>query len=179
MLAGELYFAADPELVGLRKNAARLTRLYNATTEEEGDLRSRLLQELFGTLGEKATIEPPFRCDYGLNIHSGDRLYLNYNCIILDCCEVRIGNDVMLGPNVQLYTAYHPTDPHIRLMGLELAAPIEIGDNVSSPRISRLTLWLWEILVELSGNSTQKALKPVFGQQPHRTDRFHQSLTFA
>lgn len=97
MLAGELYFAADPELVGLRKNAARLTRLYNATTEEEGDLRSRLLQELFGTLGEKATIEPPFRCDYGLNIHSGDRLYLNYNCIILDCCEVRIGNDVMLG----------------------------------------------------------------------------------
>ncbi|NES95807.1 MAG: sugar O-acetyltransferase, partial [Desertifilum sp. SIO1I2] len=123
MLAGELYFAADPELVGLRKNAARLTRLYNATTEEEGDLRSRLLQELFGTLGEKATIEPPFRCDYGLNIHSGDRLYLNYNCIVLDCCEVRIGNDVLLGPNVQLYTAYHPTDPQIRLMGLELAAP--------------------------------------------------------
>jgi len=130
MLAGELYLASDPELVEQRRRARRLFRLYNATTEDEEPERQRLLQELFGTLGPGAVIEPPFRCDYGGNIYAGERLYINFGCVILDCAEVRFGDDVMLGPSVQLYAAYHPLDAATRVAGPELAAPITIGSRV-------------------------------------------------
>jgi maltose O-acetyltransferase len=130
MLAGELYLASDPELVEERRRARRLFRLYNATTEDEEAERFRLLQELFGTLGPGPVIEPSFHCDYGSNIHAGERLYINFGCVILDCAEVRFGNDVMLGPSVQIYAAYHPLDAATRVAGPELAAPITIGDRV-------------------------------------------------
>ncbi|MEH2244491.1 sugar O-acetyltransferase [Nostoc sp.] len=123
MLAGELYLAEDPELAAENKRANRLLRSYNSTTEEQQQ-RQQILQELFGKIGHKASIVPPFHCDYGSNIFAGDRLYINYGCVILDCNTVHIGENVLCAPYVQIYTAYHPTEPEIRLTGKELAAPI-------------------------------------------------------
>lgn len=138
MLAGELYRAADAELVTQRQRARRITRLYNFTTEEEIErrlrgahaTRSQLLRELFGRVGSSIEIEPPFYCDYGSNIYVGDGFYMNFGCVILDCNTVHIGEKVLCGPAVQIYTATHPTDPKIRLSGLELAKPVQIGNNV-------------------------------------------------
>lgn len=130
MLAGELYLAYDPELAAENKRARRLSRIYNGTTEEEPELRSQILNELFGQVGPLVEIVPPFHCDYGSNIYAGDRLYMNYGCVILDCNTVHIGENVKCGPYIQIYTAYHPTESEIRQTGRELAAPIKIGNNV-------------------------------------------------
>lgn len=130
MLAGELYLAADPELAAESRRASLLLRRYNQTTVDERSDRDRILRELFGQVGVSPSIVPPFHCDYGSNIYLGDRFYANYGCVILDCNTVHIGNDVMCAPYVQIYTAYHPTDPQVRLAGRELAAPIRIGNNV-------------------------------------------------
>lgn len=130
MLAGELYIADDPELVMARQRASHLLARYNATTATQVEQRQQLLQELFHQVGEKITIVPPFHCDYGSNISLGNNSYINYGCVILDCNLVEIGENVLLAPYVQIYAAYHPTEPHIRLTGRELAAPIKIGDNV-------------------------------------------------
>jgi maltose O-acetyltransferase len=130
MLAGELYLASDPELLALRKHARRLTRLFNATTEDDADERRRLLGELLGRSGPRIDIEPPFRCDYGCNIFVGDNLYINFGCVILDCAEVHIGRDVKFGPGVHIYAATHPVDPVQRAAGPELAFPVRIGDRV-------------------------------------------------
>ena len=130
MLAGVLYLAADAELAAERRNARRLARLYNASTEDEDDVRQELLREWFGKVGAGISIEPPFRCDYGYNIRVGDNFYANYGCVILDCNVVEIGDNVLLAPGVQIYAAYHPVDPEERLTGRELAAPVTIGNNV-------------------------------------------------
>ncbi len=131
MLAGELYLPInDAELVAESQRALRLLRLYNQTTETEGDKRIQTLRALFSVIGEKPQIVPPFHCDYGSHITVGDRFYMNYGGVILDCNTVHIGNDVLCAPYVQIYTAYHPTDPTVRLTGRELAAPIRIGNNV-------------------------------------------------
>ncbi|HPQ02972.1 MAG TPA: sugar O-acetyltransferase [Bacillota bacterium] len=129
MLSGELYDAGDPELYRMRLRARRLTREFNATTEEEHDLRVTILKELFASVGS-AFIEPPFYCDYGSNICVGKNFYMNFNCVILDCAAVEIGDNVMAGPGVHIYTAYHPLDAAVRVQGLELAAPVKIGNNV-------------------------------------------------
>jgi maltose O-acetyltransferase len=130
MLAGELYVAADPELAEERRRARRLTRLYNATTEEERERRRELLRELLGHAGAHITIEPPFHCDYGTYISIGDGFFMNFGGIILDCSYVRIGDNVQCGPNVQLCAATHPLEAARRILGPELGAPITIGDNV-------------------------------------------------
>ncbi|MBE9004334.1 sugar O-acetyltransferase [Fortiea sp. LEGE XX443] len=130
MLAGELYLAEDPELVAESKRASHLLQLYNSATVEQQQQRQKILQELLGKVGEKTTIVPPFHCDYGSNIYAGNGLYINYGCVILDCNIVEIGDNVLCGPYVQIYAAYHPVEPEIRLTGRELAAPIKIGNNV-------------------------------------------------
>lgn len=130
MLAGELYLAADPELVAERKRARRLTRRYNHSTEEETVEREALLRELFGSVGTRTEIEPPFRCDYGSNIYAGDGLYMNFDCVVLDCAPVRLGSNVMCGPGVHIYAASHPLEAEERLKGVELALPVTIGNNV-------------------------------------------------
>ncbi len=130
MLAGELYRSTDSELVFQRQSARRLTRLYNSTTEQEQEKRSQILFQLFGAVGPTIEIEPPFYCDYGSNIYAGDGFYMNFGGVILDCNRVDIGEKVMCGPSVQIYTATHPTNPEVRLSGLELAAPVQIGNNV-------------------------------------------------
>ncbi|MBQ1194058.1 MAG: sugar O-acetyltransferase [Lachnospiraceae bacterium] len=130
MLAGELYIAMDEELRNDFFKAKKLTRLYNRTTEEEGDYRKQLLRELFESTGENFYIEPPFRCDYGCHISIGENFYSNYDCIILDVCKVKIGNNVLFGPRVSIYAAAHPIDAEIRNTGLEYGKPVTIGDNV-------------------------------------------------
>ncbi|AUT03253.1 maltose acetyltransferase [Nostoc sp. CENA543] len=130
MLAGQLYLADDPELVADQRRANQLLRRYNATSAEQLTQRQQILQELFFKIGEKITIVPPFHCDYGANISVGNGTYMNYGCVILDCNQVEIGENVLFAPYVQIYAAYHPTEPEIRLTGRELAAPIKIGNNV-------------------------------------------------
>lgn len=130
MLAGELYDASDPGLVQARARARRLTRLFNASSEDEDKLRASLLCELLGAMGTNVLIEPSFSCDYGSNIHLGDDVAINFNCVVLDCTTVQIGDHVLFGPSVQIYTAHHPVSPVERLRGLELASPVTIGENV-------------------------------------------------
>lgn len=130
MLAGQLYDAADPELVKLRVRARQITRAYNSTDEEQRDIRRTLLNRLLGQMPPKIEIEPPFRCDYGWNIYLGQNFYANFGVVMLDVCEIRIGENVLLAPNVQLYTAHHPLSLEERLTGRELGSPISIGNNV-------------------------------------------------
>ena len=129
MLAGELYLAADPELKALHMKALDLLYDFNTARPSEIERKQQTLRNLFGKIGETFTIEPPFYCDYGCHIFAGENLYINADCTILDCNEVHIGNNVLIATKVQIYTAYHPTDPAIRLTVKELAAPIRIGDN--------------------------------------------------
>jgi len=130
MLAGELYRSADPELVADIRRAQRLLVRYNATSEEEPDKRTALLRELLGSCGDGAVIKPVFACDYGYNIRLGRKVFINYHCVFLDCAPIEIGDDVQMGPAVQLYTAEHPLEPDLRRSGLEYARPIRIGDDV-------------------------------------------------
>ncbi len=130
MLAGELYLSADPELVAARLRARRLLQAYNSSNPDEGERRRALLSELFGRLDGRVEIEPPFFCDYGSNIETGDNLYMNFGCVVLDSGRVTFGANVMLGPSVQIYAATHPTDPAVRRSGRELGAPVVIGDDV-------------------------------------------------
>ncbi|SDJ78264.1 maltose acetyltransferase domain-containing protein [Sediminibacillus albus] len=130
MINGNLYFAGDPQLADERKYARQLTRQFNQTRETETVQRTKLLKELFGSTGGKLFVEPVFRCDYGYNIHIGENFYANFDCTILDACEVRIGDNCMLAPGVHIYTATHPINPVERNSGAEFGKPVTIGDNV-------------------------------------------------
>ncbi len=130
MLSGKLYNAQDEELKRDFIKAKKLTRLYNATTEEEAEYRTELLIGLFKSSGNQIYIEPTFRCDYGCNIIIGDNFYANYDCIIIDVCNVRIGDNVFFGPRVGVFTAAHPIEAEIRNTNLEYGKPITIGNSV-------------------------------------------------
>jgi maltose O-acetyltransferase len=129
MVAGELYNASDPELVAAYRNARRLCRAFNATRPEQLEERGRMTRELFAEGGQTVRIEPPFFCDYGFNIRLGESVYFNYNCIVLDVCEVRIGRFTMFGPAVQIYTALHPMNAELR-RSVEYGKPVQIGSDV-------------------------------------------------
>jgi len=130
MLAGELYNPEDTELVEARRNARRLTRLYNETTEIESNIREKMLKELFGSTGDNLFVEPTFRCDYGSNIFIGENFFANFDCVMLDICEIRIGDNCFLAPSVHIYTATHPLHPYQRIAGNEYGKPVTIGNNV-------------------------------------------------
>lgn len=130
MLNGEYYDATDNELVSERRNARKLVKLYNDTLPDDIEIRERCLKQLLAKVGENANIEPPFICDYGNNIYWGDNSFANFGCIILDCADVKIGNNVLMAPDVRIFTATHPVDPKLRLQGVEYAKPVTIGDNV-------------------------------------------------
>jgi len=130
MLANEPYIATDPELKGMYNKAQSLVYAFNLSLPSENQKRREIVQILFGSVGQKFEIFPPFHCDYGCHIYAKENLYINYDCIILDCNNVYIGENVLLGPKVQIYTAYHPLDAETRRSGLEMAASITIGNDV-------------------------------------------------
>ena len=129
MLAGEMYDPLDPELVVGRERARDLCQALNATREAEHDERRRILRELFGAGGETVWMQPPFFCDYGSNIELGERVFFNFNCVVLDVCRVRIGDFSMFGPAVQIYTPMHPFNAELRRQH-EFGKPVEIGADV-------------------------------------------------
>lgn len=130
MLNGELYDATDPQLSEERRRARLLFKQLNDSKDDETELRTRLLSELIGKAGEGLWIEPPFYCDYGSNIVTGKKVFFNFNCTILDVMQVTIGDQVLFGPQCQIYTATHPVDWQERAGGLEYAKPVTIGSYV-------------------------------------------------
>src|SRR5262245_37961620 len=121
MLAGELYNPLDPFLTEARAHSRRLCRQYNATDDDDADRRRTLLTDLLGSVGPGTEIVPPFYCDYGQYITVGERVFLNFNCVLLDCNHISLGDRVLVGPGVHIYAATHPLDPEVRASGLELA----------------------------------------------------------
>lgn len=129
MIAGALYDPQDAELVAARTRARDLLWNLNATRESDAVVRQQILEELFGTLGAGVWLQPPFYCDYGQNIYLGERVYFNFNCVVLDVCEVRVGDRTLFGPAVQIYAATHPLDAELRKTR-ELGKPVTIGSDV-------------------------------------------------
>jgi maltose O-acetyltransferase len=129
MLAGELYDALDPELVAARNRARDLCQMLNASREGDQELRRFICTELFGDRGQTVWMQPPFYCDYGSNIELGERVFFNFNCIVLDVCRVTIGDYTLFGPAVQILTPMHPLTAELRRKQ-EFGKPIEIGSDV-------------------------------------------------
>ncbi|HTN76938.1 MAG TPA: sugar O-acetyltransferase, partial [Pirellulaceae bacterium] len=129
MLAGELYDASDPELLRMRARAGDLCLNLYQGPERDAATRRSLLHDLLGSVGDDVWIQPPFHCDYGQHMHLGKRVYFNFNCVVLDVCEVRIGDYTLLGPAVQIYTAGHPLEANLRRQQ-EFGKPITIGSDV-------------------------------------------------
>ena len=130
MLAGELYIADDPELARDAERARRLSHQLNTADPNDDKARRELLTELLGRLGEDSHIRPPFYCDYGYQTFIGARTFANFGLICLDVATITIGDDVQIGPDVQLLTPTHPTAAGARRDKWEAARPIVIGDNV-------------------------------------------------
>jgi maltose O-acetyltransferase len=129
MLAGELYDPFDSELVAAREHARDLCQALNATREVQHDERRRILEALFGGGGDTVWMQPPFFCDYGSNIELGERVFFNFNCVVLDVCLVRIGSFSLFGPAVQIYTPMHPLNAALRRCQ-EFGKPVDIGADV-------------------------------------------------
>ena len=129
MLAGEPYDPLDPDLVERRVRARDLCQALNATRESETDRRRAILRDLFGAGGDSVWMQPPFYCDYGENIHLGERVFFNFNCVVLDVCRVEVGSFTLFGPAVQIYTATHPFNAEQRRRE-ESGKPIHIGSDV-------------------------------------------------
>ncbi|HVK08493.1 MAG TPA: sugar O-acetyltransferase [Gemmataceae bacterium] len=129
MVAGELYDPLDPHLVRARDRARDLCQDLNATREADQEARRRILRELFGKGGDTVWMQPPFFCDYGSNIRLGERVFFNFNCVVLDVCPVTIGDFTLFGPAVQVYTATHPMNAELRRKQ-EFAKPITVGSDV-------------------------------------------------
>lgn len=130
MISGLDYRPGDPELAAARGKAQALIRRYNATIVGEGDIRGPILAELLGACGAGTAIRAPFHVDYGFNIFLGRDVFLNFGCVLLDVCPIRIGDKTQIGPYVQLLAADHPRDPAARDAGLENGRPVTIGRNV-------------------------------------------------
>lgn len=130
MLAGKPYRAFGEELLAERQAAKELLFEFNSLHPSKIEQRNKIIQRLFGKTGKNFVIEPPFRCDYGCNISVGENFYANYNCTIIDCAKVTIGDNAFIAPNVSLFTAGHPVHPDVRNSQLEYAIPVSIGNNV-------------------------------------------------
>jgi len=130
MLSGELYDPLDAELVADRLRARQLIKALNDSSEEDTASRAQVLKALIPNASDQLWIQPPFYCDYGFNLHIGERVFFNFNCVVLDVMAVRIGSRSMFGPNVQIYTATHPLDHEERASGVEYAKGIVIGEDV-------------------------------------------------
>jgi maltose O-acetyltransferase len=130
MLAGALYDPLDKQLSEERLKARLLIKAFNDSSEDHPEARVRIVKALLPHSSPDAWIQPPFYCDYGYNIKTGNKVFFNFNCVVLDVAQVTIGNRTMFGPNVQIYTATHPMDHKVRAAGLENAKPVIIGNDV-------------------------------------------------
>jgi maltose O-acetyltransferase len=130
MLAGKLYRASDETLTRERMRARKCCQDFNSAAWDDHPARQEILSRLLGTCHPDTFIEPSFKCDYGYNIHVGEGFQANFDLVVLDVCEVRIGRDCLIGPRVCIYTATHPLDAETRASGLELGSPVRIGDRV-------------------------------------------------
>src|SRR5215218_9725757 len=130
MLAGELYDALDVQLAEERLKARLLIKELNDSREDQAAERSRILNKLIPDAGEGLWLQPPFYCDYGSNIKIGEKVFFNFNCVVLDVMQVTIGSRTLFGPNVQIYTATHPMNHTKRASGVEYARTIMIGEDV-------------------------------------------------
>ena len=126
----EIYNDFDQDLFNRRVEAKKLFRIYNRTEDDENDKRSDIMRRLFKAVGKNVWIEPDFRCEFGKNISIGDDVYINFGCVILDCGQVKIGNQVLIGPNVGIYDANHTLDAEERMDGALLPGKVTIGNRV-------------------------------------------------
>jgi maltose O-acetyltransferase len=130
MLAGERYLAGDERLSALWARAQRMARRIEALDPADHDARLALEAQLFGSFGPGASVLPPFRCDYGVNVHLGANAFVNFGAVLLDVVRIDIGDDCQLGPGVQLLTAAHPIDPEVRRTRWEWGEPIVLERDV-------------------------------------------------
>lgn len=130
MQAGRWYCCLDPELDALRAKARRAVHVHNTQDPDTRGMMAAELRDLFADAGSDCFLEAPFHCAYGLNIHLGTGVYFNAGCAILDTAPVRIGDNSMFGPHVQIYCAQHAKDPAERAEGLEIGLPVTVGRNV-------------------------------------------------
>jgi Acetyltransferase (isoleucine patch superfamily) len=130
MIAGERYYALDPIFKEKQKKARKLTSAYNLTDDDQREERLRILKELLGSCSDTTFIEPTFKCDYGFNIYLKGLFVANYDCLMLDCGEIRIGENCFMGPRTCIYTACHPINAEERNSAISFAKPVTIGDNV-------------------------------------------------
>ncbi|EHJ46532.1 Maltose O-acetyltransferase [Solidesulfovibrio carbinoliphilus subsp. oakridgensis] len=129
MLSGELYDPLDAALIAARERARDLCQRLNEMREGQPEGRRRILVELLPCGGDTASIQPPFFCDYGTNIELGERVYFNFNCIVLDVCPIRVGSFTLFGPGVHIYTPLHPFNAALRRRE-EFGKPVAIGSDV-------------------------------------------------
>lgn len=130
MLAGDLYLASDADLTRESRRAGEMVQQYNGAPHADDASRSAILRQLLGAVGDDSVLRPPFYCDYGYQIHIGSRVFANFGLVALDVARITIGDDVQIGPNVQLLTSTHPLDPAHRRDKWEAAKPITLGNNV-------------------------------------------------
>ena len=133
MLKGLPYNASDKEIRELFFKCKDKIEKYNKTSYKQPKLREQIIRKLFCSAGKNIYIEPFFYCDYGNNISVGDNVYFNTNCVLLDCAEIKIGNNVLFGHGVHIYTAYHLTKPKERFVNnkiIDIASPVNIGNDV-------------------------------------------------
>ncbi|WCO68089.1 maltose acetyltransferase domain-containing protein [Iamia majanohamensis] len=130
MLAGAPYRADDPEIQARALRARRLEARFNDAAPDDDAGRRAVLEELLGAVGEGTVVRPPFRCDHGSQIRIGARCFANTGLVALDVVAITIGDDVQIGPSVQLLTPTHPLEPGPRRAGWEAGEPISVGDGV-------------------------------------------------
>ena len=130
MLAGEMYNDTAPEMIEARRNAVRLAKEYNESYEKSQQEREAILRRMMKSVGQNVHLEPEFRCEFGCNITIGDHFWANLDCVMLDCAEIVIGDHVLFGPRVGIYTANHAVDAWERINGACYAKPVKIGNNV-------------------------------------------------
>ena len=130
MLSGKMYNDLTDELVKHREQTVFFTNEYNRSFGQEGVYREAILRKFLKSIGEEVHFEPNFRCEFGFNITIGNHFYANFDCIMLDANPITIGDHVLIGPRVGLYTANHAIDARERIAGGCYARPITIGSGV-------------------------------------------------
>ena len=130
MLSGKMYNDLSKELVEAREKAILLSNEYNASFSKPQGERMQILKQLLANVGENVHFEPGFRCEFGFHIYIGNHFYANFDCIMLDGGGIHIGDNVLIGPRVGMYTSNHAIDPQQRKDGGCYGKSIVIEDNV-------------------------------------------------